>query len=166
METNSQKRQHSKFNPPLKKTVPLSGNTSCSSATSWSLPPTQTHTVLSYCEQEELQSQEKCSATKHEAVGQTSRKSLVRSNRKYDYGISTNKTTRRPVQYHPKTCTGAGSNVYDYCLTPSKQVRLQRCKRKRTKEQVSNLSICYVSYSIDIKCRLKSTGLSCTTLPQ
>lgn len=128
------KRHHSKFNPPLKKTANAPLEDSCGSPASWSLPPTQTHTVLSYCDQEELQSQEISSATKQEATGQAVKTSSP-VKRRYDYGVYASKLkgTKKAIQYHPKSRphTATGNNVYDYCLTP-------RPKRTRTKAQVSN----------------------------
>lgn len=143
METNSssQQKRHRKFNPPLKSTL-LSETTSQDSyysATSWSLPPTQTHTVLSYCEevataQDQLQLD---AAIEQEGGSQTERNfSLQRSQRKYNYGVHhTRKITRKP---RPKTsAASAGTTVHDvYSLTPSEQVLGPKRHKKRTKEQV------------------------------
>lgn len=97
-----------KFRPPLRDVVLQD---SCS------LPPTQTHTVLSYCD------------TNHKTE-EKSRTSRVKRN--YDYGVvipqkSGSDNKRKDVCDHT-------TSVYDYCLTPLTDQK--RCNVSRTKEQV------------------------------
>lgn len=132
--SSSMAKRPRKFNPPLKSTPSeTTSQDSYCSATSWSLPPTQTHTVLSYCEQEKVDA-----AIEQEGGRQAERNfSLQRSQRKYNYGVHTRKITRKPTLCHTKTRAGAGTNVYDvYSLTPAAQVHGQERHKTRTKEQV------------------------------
>lgn len=141
METGSQqKKRQRKFNPPLK--VPTGDISQSSYYSSWSSSLTQTHTVLSYCEQD-LEDQVAAAAAQNaierKGGAQTARNfTLQRSQRRYNYGVCVMKESKKPTKHPTKTSAGTGTNVYDYCLTPQDQVE-QRRHKTRSKEQVRNV---------------------------
>ena len=183
METSSQPKRQRKFNPPLKTalTVPAGGTSQdsyCSS--SWSLPPTQTHTVLSYCEQDVDDQVAAAQDLAQKREGGVLKKTL----RNYNYGVQaitksrkptehatkSRKPTehatksRKPTEHVTKTSAGTGTDVYDYYLTPSKQVQ-QRRHSARSKEQVRHMDFWGNYYSANIIfTRLKLTREFCSTL--
>lgn len=164
MENSSQKR-HGRFNPPLKKDT-SSLSESCSSIASWNLPPTQTHTVLSYCDADpkicETVGEQEHAAVEHKSL---EHKSLERTKRNYNYStVPMAKVNARPRKVSQKFSSAAiaiGTNVYDYSLTPSEQlVKQERHRKTRNKEQVRNHFMHIIIWPhVAIFCRLKLTRL-------
>ena len=121
MENRYRLKRTSKFNPPLKN----ADNSQDSS--SWSLPPSQTHTVLSYCEKT-VEEPIQYTTTKHKN-SPASHKPLVRSKRSYNYGhLMTRRNARPKIAPKKSKSSIAGVEVFDYLPTP--------VPGKRTKEQV------------------------------
>lgn len=112
------KFRSSKFCPPLKK-AELESNISQDSCTSWSLPPTQTRTVLSYCECDD----------------EVNRPDLEAPKKKRNYSIYPRSVRKKAIPSHTNTISAIRkpvNDVYEYSLTPT-----ATHKNLRTKEQVS-----------------------------
>lgn len=161
-------RQRRKFNPPVKKlstpTTPALSQESCSSNLSWSLPPTQTHTVLSYCESEDGISTDSHKDTNAAACtdsgpslapgtlcktmavspGNAERDNSKILKRKYNYCMFPHRagkpTTTNRCDHKPKS---GRHSVYEYLLTPSEPVTQAKAPRQRNKEQVRTIYVVY-----------------------
>ncbi len=135
-----------KFNPPLKKlnedsNISQAANISCSSGASWSLPPTQTHTVLSYCEDSPIAPPRPI--LNDAIIKELPRKFLVgKHKRRYSYThqsvVPSPKQKHKPVR--ERTNTVLVHSVYDYSLTPKNPTGTSE-RALRTKEQV--IYVCY-----------------------
>ena len=136
---NHKEKQGKKFTPPLKKLVTspaLTLDYSCSEGASWSLPHTQTHTVLSYCN-------DKIDDLACPTPSQ--RKFSSKYRRHYQYSIHPPNTSRGNLKIQARAqtkgtnCTGL-FNIYDYPLTPQNKTEM-KVKPVRSKQQASISSL-------------------------
>lgn len=125
-----------KFSPPLKKVADTSTEYSQQSSISLSLPTTQTHTVLSYCEND--------SATANSGVEQNTSnpRFAFRKGRNYEYCMHSYPRKKPNPEITKVRCQKKTtdtklpkSKVYEYSLTPQVQVTVRACNR--TREQAS-----------------------------
>lgn len=116
-------RKRRKFCPPLK--VADASQDSCNS----NLTPTQTHTILSFCECDNDQEQE----TVAEDTSRFHSKQVKK--RLYNYTSHDTKPKEKKRHYVPPICKKlpSAANVYDFPLTPVAKKK----KAIRTQEQVS-----------------------------
>ena len=132
---------HRRFYPPLKQAsataAPSASQESCSS----SLPTTQTHTVLSYCEETvtDLVEDAVTDLVEDAVTIDTLSKDGHKARRKYNYSMLPHHKTKPkcPPQPAPKSWSasaGKQGDVYEYQLTPSEQKR-KKTKNTRKKEQ-------------------------------